>query len=112
MKDILIYKDYIGTIHYSTEDETFYGKIEDIVDLVSFEGQSVSEMKKAFEEAVDDYIETCKALNKEPSKPYKGSFNVRINPELHRKAARKATIEGISLNQLVEKAIEEIVHIN
>jgi predicted HicB family RNase H-like nuclease len=111
MKDIVFYKDYIGSIHYSTEDEIFFGKIEGIDDLVSFEGDNVKGIKKAFEEAVDDYIDLCKKEKRNPKKSYKGSFNVRINPELHKKAVHSAEKEGISLNQFVQKAIEDEVKI-
>jgi len=111
MKDILTYKGYIGTVHFSSEDDVFYGKIEGIRDLVSFEGQSVDELKKAFQEAVEDYLEFCKQIGKRPEKSYKGSFNIRISPEIHRQAIIKATMLGISLNQLVQKAIEKaIIH--
>lgn len=109
MKNVLAYKDYISTISYSSDDDVFHGKIEGIDDLVNFEGTSVQELKLAFEEAVEDYIDTCIQLGKQPLKSYNGSFNVRIDPEIHRKAVRKAIIEGISLNKLVEKAIEEKV---
>jgi predicted HicB family RNase H-like nuclease len=74
-----------------------------------FEGSSVKELKKAFHEAVDDYLETCKEMGREPQKPFKGSFNVRIPSELHRKAVERATRMGVSLNQLVQKALEEKV---
>ena len=107
MKDVIIYKDYIGSVHYSTEDEVFYGKLEGVNDLISYEGSSVSELKSAFEEAVDDYLELCKLNGKEPEKLYKGSFNIRIKPELHRLAAQRALIEGKSLNQYIEEAIEQ-----
>jgi len=106
MKDVMIYKGYIGSVHYSTEDEIFYGKIEGINDLISFEGSSVSELKAAFEEAVEDYLELCNLNGKEPEKNYKGSFNIRIKPELHKLAAQRAIMEGKSLNQYVEEAIE------
>jgi predicted HicB family RNase H-like nuclease len=109
MKDVLTYKGLIGSVHFSKEDDVFHGKIEGIRDLVSFEGRSVDELKKAFHEAVDDYLEFCKKLGKIPEKSYKGSFNVRISPEIHRQAAIKATMLGISLNQLVQKAIEKAV---
>jgi predicted HicB family RNase H-like nuclease len=109
MKDLLTYKDFIGSVHFSAEDEVFHGKIEGISDLITFEGQSVSELVNAFQEAVDDYIELCSEVGKEPERPFKGSFNVRIPSELHRKAAKKAAIMGISLNQLVQKALEEKV---
>ncbi|WP_347489314.1 type II toxin-antitoxin system HicB family antitoxin [Desulfoscipio sp. XC116] len=107
MKDVMIYQDYIGSVHYSTEDETFFGKIEGINDLISFEGASVGELKAAFEEAVEDYFELCRLNEKEPERMYKGSFNIRIRPELHKQAAQMAMIEGKSLNQYIEDAIEQ-----
>jgi len=107
MKDVLSYKDYIGSVHFNAEDEVFFGKIEGIDDLVSFEGKSVEELKRAFEESVEDYTSLCKENSKEIEKSYKGSFNVRIAPELHRKAKRTATLLGISLNQFIQKAVED-----
>ena len=109
MNDVMTYKGYIGSVHYSEEDEVFHGKIEAINDLIMFEGTSVKELKEEFHEAVDDYLETCKEMGREPQKPFKGSFNIRIPSALHRKAAKKATMMGISLNQLVQKALEEKV---
>jgi len=109
MKDILTYKDFIGVIHFSSKDDMLYGKIEGINDLVTFEGKSVSELKKSFKEAIEDYIELCKKAKKEPIKSFKGTFNVRLTPELHKKAYELATTEGISLNQFVQKAIEHEV---
>lgn len=106
---IMTYKQFISIISYSSEDDIFHGKIEGIDDLVTFEGRSVDELKKAFQEAVEDYIETCKQIGKDPLKSYTGSFNVRINPMLHKKAVTKATVEGITLNKFVEKAIEKLV---
>ena len=113
MKDVLTYKGFIGSVHFRAEDKVFHGKIEGIDDLVTFEGQSVDELLKAFHEEVDDYIKICKEIGKEPTRSYKGSFNVRISPETHRKIVEKATRMGLSLNQLVQKAIEkELVHKN
>ena len=109
MKDILKYQDFIGSVHYSTDDEVFFGKLEGIDDLITFEGNSVKELKSAFHEAVEDYLEICKEMGKQPEKSYKGTFNVRINPELHKTAARKSKELGISLNQFIEKAIHEII---
>ena len=111
MKDILTYKGFMGTVHFSAEDKVFHGKIEGIDDLVTFEGYSVEELIKAFHNEVDDYITLCKEMGKEPIRSYKGSFNVRISPEMHRKAVEKATKKGLSLNQFVQTAIEkELVH--
>ena len=107
MKDVLVYKDFMGSVHFSADDEVFFGKIEGIEDLVSFEGKSVKEIKKAFEEAVDDYVQICKDSNKELEKSYRGSFNVRMPPELHKRVKRTAVKLGISLNQFVQKAVED-----
>lgn len=107
MKDVLTYKNFIGSVHFSAEDKVFYGKLEGISDLIMFEGQSVAELIKAFHEAVNDYLELCKEAGKEPERPFKGSFNVRIPSDLHRKAVKKATMMGISLNQFVQKALED-----
>ena len=109
MKNVLSYKDFIGSINFSASDSLFFGKIEGVNDLVTFEGQSVDELVKAFHEAVDDYIVLCENVGKEPRKSYKGSFNVRTTPEIHRKAAELATINGISLNQLVHHALKKEV---
>ena len=109
MKDILQYKDFIGSVHFNADDEIFFGKIEGVDDLVSFEGSSVSELKQAFEEAVYDYIILCKDNGKKIEKSYKGSFNVRIAPELHKKAKMLSVMQGISLNQFIQKAVEHEV---
>jgi predicted HicB family RNase H-like nuclease len=106
MKDVLTYKEYIGSVHFSAEDEVFYGKLEGIDDLATFEAKDVAGLKKAFEETVDDYIELCSQSGKKAEKSYKGSFNVRISPELHRSVKRRATQLGISLNQFVLAALE------
>lgn len=109
MKDILQYKDYIGSVHFNADDEVFFGKIEGIDDLVSFEGNNVIDLKHAFEEAVDDYLSLCKETGKKTEKSYKGSFNIRIAPELHKKAKLLAIMQGISLNQFIQKAVEQEV---
>ena len=107
MKDVIKYKDYLGTVHYSSEDEVFYGRIEAINDLVSFEGRDVEELKNAFQEAVDNYEELCEITGKEKEKTYRGTFNIRVKPDLHRLAARRSVEMGISLNQLVEQAMRK-----
>lgn len=105
MNDMIQYKDYYASVHFSTEDEVFYGKISGINDLVTFEGQSVKELKEAFREAIEDYLATCKELNKIPEKTYKGSFNVRISPTLHKEAAFVALKTNVTLNDFVKSAI-------
>src|SRR6476620_7272592 len=110
MNDILEYKNYYATVHFNADDEVFHGKIIGINDLVNFEGTTVSQLKKAFHEAVDDYLETCKSLGKEPEKVYKGSFNIRIPAELHREAARRAALKNMSLNDYVRYALDYLIH--
>ena len=109
MKDVLKYKDFIATVHYSEEDEVLYGKIRGIDDSVTFEGSSVIQLKKAFKEAVHDYLLLCHETGKDPHKSYKGSFNIRIDPALHKKAVVQSVAKGISLNQFVEEAIQNFV---
>jgi predicted HicB family RNase H-like nuclease len=109
MKDLLQYKEFFGSVHFSSDDTIFFGKIEGINDLVTFEGKTVEEIKKSFKEAIDDYLEICRQTNKEPLKSYKGSFNIRISPDLHKKAVLKSITRGVSLNQFVQKAIEHEV---
>jgi predicted HicB family RNase H-like nuclease len=81
MKNYLEYKGYSGTVGFSAEDKIFFGKIQGINDLVTFEGTSVDELEQSFQESVLDYLETCKVLNKNPDKVFKGSFNVRVSQE-------------------------------
>lgn len=105
MNDYLRYKDYLATVNYSSDDDVFHGKIFGINDLVTFEGTSVSKLKKAFQEAVNDYIETCKEIDKAPEKSYKGMFNVRVPANLHKKAALIATQHSVTLNEFVKAAL-------
>ena len=107
MKNVLEYKGYTGSVEFGNTDETFFGKIVGIRDLVTFEADTVVKLKKAFKEAVEDYITTCKELGKDPDKEYKGSFNVRLKPKIHRLAAIKSATLKMSLNQFVEKVIEK-----
>lgn len=111
MQNYLKYKGYLGVLEFNATDEKFYGRVHAINDLVSFEGSSVEALKNAFREAVDDYLSSCAAAGKVPDKTFKGSFNVRIDRDLHRKAALVAVRKGISLNDFVRKAIAyAIVH--
>jgi len=109
MKNYLEYNGYIGTLEFSADDKIFFGKIQGINDLITFEGSSVVELEEAFNEAVDDYLETCKLLNKTPDKTYKGSFNVRVSQELHQKIALLAAKRGLNLNEIVKEAISYII---
>ncbi len=105
MKNTLNYKGFFASVSFIEEDNILFGKIEGINDLIMFEGSSVTELKAMFREAVNEYIEDCKHYKKPLLKSFKGSFNVRVKPDIHQKAAMLATIQGISLNQFVQKAL-------
>lgn len=107
MNNIMQYKDYIGSVEFSEEDNLFYGKVMGIRSLVSYEGRSAKELVKDFHASVDDYLALCRQENKEPEKAYRGSFNVRISPELHKRAVIAALGRQVSLNSFVESSIEQ-----
>lgn len=95
----MTYKNYAARIEYSDEDSCFIGHIAGIQDVVGFHGESVAELRIAFEEAVDDYLETCEKLNRSPQKPYSGNLMLRVPPELHAAVATAAEVSGKSINQ-------------
>jgi len=103
------YKDYIGSLEFSEEDAVFHGRVVGIKAMISFEGDSVQSITEDFQSAVDEYLEFCSKNNVKPEKPFKGSFNVRIGAELHRKATLAASMQGVSLNTFVESAIRQTV---
>jgi predicted HicB family RNase H-like nuclease len=109
MNNTLEHKGYLGTVEFSPEDKVFFGKLFGINDIVTFEGESVKELEQAFRDAVEEYIQTCKDLNKPPEKPYSGSFNVRVSPELHKKAAFLARKKNLTLNNFINIALDYIV---
>ena len=105
MANTIEYKGYIGSIEYSSEDKLFFGKIELIDDLVTFEADSASELEANFQNAVEEYLQTCAQLGRKPQKTYKGVFNVRIDPKLHQKLHQEALKAGLSLNAFVQKVL-------
>jgi len=107
MKDVLKYRGFIGSVHFSADDSVFYGKIEGVTDLVTFEGETVKELTDAFHYMVDEHIKDCEVNNITPEKSYKGSFNIRLTPELHRQIAVNAKIRGVSINKYVYEALSE-----
>lgn len=109
MSNLLSYKNYNGTVEYSREDSCLFGKVIGIKSLISYEGDSVKELELDFQNMIDAYLEDCKERNIEPEQPYKGTFNVRISPELHRNIAIYAMEHGKSLNAVVEEAIGNMV---
>jgi len=102
----MMHKGYAARVEYSEEDQCFVGHIAGIRDVIGFHGESVAGLRTAFEEAVDDYLETCKKLGRQPNYPYSGQFRLRLAPELHARAAMVAETQGKSLNAWVSEVIE------
>jgi predicted HicB family RNase H-like nuclease len=107
--NMLKYKSYTAKVDYSQADELLVGEVCDIDALILFSAASVPELKAEFERAVDQYLAECAERNVEAEKPCSGTFNVRVGGELHRKAATIARAWGVSLNQVVCSALEQIV---
>jgi len=108
-KDVLNYKGFIGSVHFSADDNVFFGKLEGINDLVTFEGQTVKGLTDAFHTMVDEHIKDCEKENIAAEKSYKGSFNVRLTPELHRRIAVSAKMRGESINKFVSEVLSQSI---
>ncbi len=107
MKNVMKHKNYAGTVEYSAEDDCLFGRILGISDVISYEGESVAELRAAFEEAVDDYLNLCAETGRKPDKPYSGKILLRVSPELHAHAAMQAKLHGMSLNQWAAERLAE-----
>lgn len=105
MSNSLEYKGYLGSIECDSENECFYGKVLFINDSIYYQGKAFEELKQCFCNAVDEYLETCEEMGRDPDKPFSGSFNVRIGQQLHRKLAYKTTRKGIAINAGVIEAL-------
>ena len=105
MSNVLSYRGYYATVEFDSEEGLLCGSVVGMSDGVYFEVETAAGVESAFHEAVDDYLSFCKEKGKQPEKSYKGSFNVRINPDLHRAAALAAAVRNESLNQFVADAI-------
>lgn len=106
MNQVLEYKGYFGSIEADTQEEFLVGKLLFIKDVVSYHATDVRGLKAAFEAAVEDYLSTCAELGEAPDTPCKGTFNVRLGPELHQAMALAATRHGMKLNEWVKAACE------
>lgn len=106
MTDLMHYKGYYGSVHLDEDELIFYGKLEFIRAVISYEGNTARKLRSAFEDAVNDYLITCNQRKIEPEQPFKGSLNVRIGKELHRKIAVAATQRDISINSYIKSLLE------
>lgn len=109
MNNTMEYRGYIGSVEFSEADALFFGKVMGVRALISYEGENARELVADFHGAVDGYLELCAREGIEPERAYKGSFNIRISPELHKKAAIAAAARQMSLNSFVERSIEQAV---
>ncbi|MGC1404917.1 MAG: type II toxin-antitoxin system HicB family antitoxin [Thermodesulfobacteriota bacterium] len=108
MKNVLKYKGYTGSVVFDAEDKIFHGRMLGLSSaLIGFEGSTVIEIEKDFHDAVDDYLNMCVEQGKEPEKPFKGSFNIRLNPALHGRLVINAANKGMTLNAYVKTVLEE-----
>jgi predicted HicB family RNase H-like nuclease len=99
------YKGYIGEVGFDSDAHIFYGEVINTRDVITFQGKSVEDLEKAFQESIDDYITWCTEEGVSPEKPYSGRFNLRISPELHKEVAIIAKKLKMSINNFVEKAV-------
>ena len=100
MKNKMQYKGYFGSVNYNDFDKIFYGKVEYIRSLISYEGHDVESLQTSFQEAIDEYLALCQEKGIDPENPFKGSFNIRTGTDLHRRAVLAAQQRGINLNKL------------
>lgn len=107
--NIMSYKGYAARIEYSDEDGSFIGHIAGIRDVVGFHGESVTQLRQAFEESVDDYVATCEKLNRTPQRPYSGKVMLRIEPSIHARVAMLAESQGKSLNAWAQEVLSRAV---
>ncbi len=107
MNQTLQYREYDGSVLYSADDKMLHGHVLGIRDMISYGGTNVRSLEKNFREAVDEYLELCAARGKTPNAPFKGSFNVRLTPDLHKRAALYAEEHSLKLNAVVQDALQE-----
>lgn len=104
--NMLKYKDFEGTAELDVERNLCRGKVLFIDDLVTYVADSPKNLQIEFEAAVEDYLETCLQVGKEPQRSFRGLFNVRVPPALHRSAALRAAGDEIALNEVVVRALD------
>lgn len=103
------YKGYTGVFEFDTSMDAFHGRVVGLRDVVTFQGRSLDELRREMAESVEDYLEFCGEVGKEPERPYRGEFLVRTTPELHRAAAIEAEASGMSLNAWIEATLSAVV---
>ncbi len=103
------YKGYIGKVEFDDDAGIFHGEVVNVRDIITFQGESVQELREAFQDSVEDYLAFCAVRNEEPDRPFSGAFTLRITPELHRDISVQAKLANQSLNSWVVSLLEERV---
>lgn len=107
MSNVMSYKGYRARVEYDDDDGIFFGRIAGINDGIGFHAETVDNLRAAFHEAVDDYLETCAKVGKEPDREYSGKVMLRLDPELHARIAKSAELAGMSINQWGERVFSQ-----
>lgn len=110
MSNAMHYKGYSARLEFSEADNLFVGRLLGIADVVGFHADTVADLRHAFEEAVDDYVQTCAQIGKPPQVPASGRLMLRVAPEVHRAALLAAQASGVSLNQWASKVLQAAAH--
>jgi predicted HicB family RNase H-like nuclease len=101
------YKGYIGVVDFDEDAGIFHGEVINTRDVITFQGTCVEELRQAFIDSVEDYLDFCKQRGEDPEKPFKGNLGLRMPPDVHREAFIRAKQMGISLNEWINRAIEK-----
>ncbi|MGK7887665.1 MAG: type II toxin-antitoxin system HicB family antitoxin [Crocosphaera sp.] len=107
MKNMMEYQGYFGSVNYDDQEQIFYGKVEYIRSLISYEGYDVKSLRASFVEAIDDYLVVCKNQGIKPEQPFAGNLTIQPGPELYKRAAIIAQQRGIDLDKLIQEALEQ-----
>lgn len=106
---MLKYKGYTAHLEVDAEEQLIHGTVLDLQDVIYFEGETIPEAVQSFHNSVDDYLDLCKEMDRDPQKPFSGHFTVRISPEIHRGVHVAAASQGKSLNSYVESVLETAI---
>ncbi len=104
---MLRYRGFTGHVEFDDEAGLFHGEVIDLRDVITFQGTSVEELERAFQDSVDDYLEFCEERGEEPDKPFSGRLMLRLSPHLHREVYTHVRRGGKSLNQWITERSEQ-----
>jgi predicted HicB family RNase H-like nuclease len=101
------YKGYLSRVEFDDEANVFHGEVINIRDVVTFQGTSVDELHRAFEESVEDYLVFCAERGEEPNQPFSGQFTIRLSPEQHRKVVLAAHKAGKEVDKWITEILDQ-----